>query len=140
MEITIEKIKKDILHNGLLETYVQQFPKMLGFFSEFVKKPKCETCEQGLFSELSKQTDLEEKLGKVYNMPVQVSKELKEYASFIKRNMTSLVTEVFHVSKDDYAKFIEDFSKDKYIRTINTLYIQEEKEIIVTLVYNKMFL
>lgn len=133
-ELAIETVRGDVLKR--FQEYVNIFPQMLGFFDAYRKKPECEGCVDRMLLELSRQPNLEEKLKELYGEEVKVDKELITYKERVAPTIASAKTDVFYVVKDDYKKFIDDFCKDKIIRVIDTVYIPEDKEIIVTMVYN----
>jgi len=136
MRVTVEIIRNDIIADRFAE-FVKLFPDMLGFFADLRKKPKCDSCVQKMMVEFNKQRDLEKNLKKLYGFNSEIDSEVLHFKSKNNApNITSSQTEVFVVAKNDYGKFMMDFAKDKIIRVIDTLYISEEKEIVVTIVYN----
>jgi len=134
MKITVGIIKDDIVGEKFSK-FVNEFPDLMGFFKALKQKPTCDGCIQKAFTQLSKQPDLEKKLRKIYGMVTPIDDEVFNYHKNIP-TISSSQTEAFLVKKDDYPAMIEQFCQDKIVRLINTIYIFEKDEIMVTIVYN----
>lgn len=135
MELNVEMATADISSKKFGE-YVKQFPDLIGYFTSLKSKPNCDGCAQKVLIELSKKDDLEKKLKNIYGNDVEVGKDILLYKNRVTPTITSSITEVFFVLKDDYKAFIEEFTRDKIVRVIDATYISETSEMCVTIVYN----
>lgn len=135
MELNVEMVTAHIANEKFTE-YVKQFPDLISYFASLKKKPNCDGCAQKVLIELSKKEDLEKKLKIIYGNDVEVGKDILLYKNRVTPNITSSITEVFFVLKDDYKAFIEEFTRDKIVRVIDTTYIAETSEMCITIVYN----
>jgi len=135
MELTVEMAAVHIATDKF-DAYMKEFTDLGGFFIALKKKPNCDGCMQKAMLELSRQPDLENRLKKIYGDDLEVHKDLLMYKARATPNIASSTTEVYFVLKDDYKAFIEEFTQDKIVRAIDTVYIPEDKEICLTIVYN----
>ena len=134
VKVTVELIKNDIL-GELTDTYCEQFPELEASILQMKDKPNCGACKQRFFSDLSQRKNLEMKFKKIYGNNTELDEEVVTF-KVVSPNIGKTITNVFFLPIDNYKDFIEQFSQDKIIRTLSTSYIEEKKEIILTIVYN----
>jgi hypothetical protein len=120
--MNVETLKEHLVKN--IHVFIYEFPTLVREIQAAVTNRTCGSCLDGLISKIKKVENYKEKLN---NISLDILKDLDETVE--EKNH---VIRVFKVNIADYKEFMEFYAGN--IKLLNTLYIQDTKEVMITIV------
>ena len=123
-------INKDILISNLKENpdeYRKQFPKMVNEIDKVVQKPKCGICIKVFMTKLLNDAGFQQKLAMIFEDPdLSFAQDIQDFV--VSRKDKNPIkpkskVEVFWLYPIDAKPFIESYTEDKMIRSIQTVHV-----------------
>lgn len=120
--MNIETLKEHLIKN--MPVFLYEFPTLVHEIVATNSNRSCGSCIDGLIAKIKKVENYKEKLN---NISLDILKDLDEQIE--EKNS---VIHVFRVNVNDYKEFMEFYRGN--IKLINTLYLSDTKEVIITIV------
>jgi len=128
-------VNKAVVITNLMEKpdlYRQHFPNMIYEIDKVVQKPKCSMCINGFFIALLNDMGFQQKLAIIFeDSDINFAQDIQDYLVPVKEKSsrkTKTKVEVFWLPVEKCKEFIEGYSEDKMVRSVETTYVPSEKE------------
>ena len=128
-------VNMEVIIGSVLEKtdeYRKQFPRMVAEIDQLAKKPKCKICINSFFKRLLNQPNLTQGMAIIFEDPeLSFAQDVQD---FIITNNDKTATrskskvEVHWVTPKEAKDFIERYTADKMVRSINTTYVPSSIE------------
>lgn len=139
-------VNKQVILDHLIEnpdSFRRYFPRLIDQIDQVVKKPKCGICINAFFTGLINDTGFQQKMSVVFDDPeIKFAQDIQDFLfsankdKVARRSKTNV--EVYWVSAKDAKDFIEGYTKNKLIRDIQTTYVPDLKQIMVTINWSSL--
>jgi hypothetical protein len=128
-------VNKQVVITSIVENpdlYRQHFPKLIVEIDKVVQKPKCGLCINAFLKSMLGDLGFQKKMAIIFDDPdIAFAQDIQDCTVSVEDKTpykSKTKVEVFFLYVNDCKDFIEKFTEDKLVRSINTTYIPGEKE------------